>query len=216
MAFFALDISKNETVDKRFRTASWIILAVFIVAAGAFLWHCVKVEPIEAESAAKKWKNFSEERFGFSMDYPPGWDIDRAYDRYAAGMLNIDLNNKKNGRNAGCGPEYIDLRIFIGDKPKDVAANSGNDLKSRLYQEIEMIKNSGNADLVENMNIEGKNAFKIKSDAPTLSLNGRCPGPLYLVDAGDAFVYVFAGTGSEARDLGEKIAGQIIASIGTD
>jgi hypothetical protein len=216
MAFFALKTKMNELAGKPARLIPWIILAVLIVAAGCFFWHYVKVEPIEAEGAVKKWKNFSEDRFGFKMAYPADWNIGRDYDRYADGMLDIDLNNKKNGRRAECGSRYIDLRIFIGDKPEAEAENSGSDLKSQLFREIEMIKNSGNADLVESLDIEGKSAFKIKSDAPTLSLNGRCPGPLYLLDTDSMFVYIFAGTGNEARDLGEKMVEQIISSIKVD
>jgi hypothetical protein len=217
MAFLSLKTKTVGSDSLSVRIFSWFVLLFLVFTTGFFFLRFVKAEPIEAESGTQKWKNFSENRFGFAMDYPSNWGIDHAYDRYAAGMLNIDLNNKKNGWNSECGPGYVDLRIFVGSEPGIGTKDSGADLKSQLYREIEMIKNSGNAELVENMNIEGKNAFKIKSDAPTLSLNGRCPGPLYLVDrSGKSFVYIFAGTGSDAKEIGEKIVRQIISSIKTD
>lgn len=216
MAFFALKTFANKLAGRRTRAIFWMIFLVMIAAAGYFFWNFIKAEPIEAEDEIKKWKVLSETRFGLKMDYPSNWDIRQDYDKYAAGMLNVDLNNKKNGSGAECGSRYVDLRIFIGNKPESGAENSGSDLLSQLYREIEMIKNSGNDDLVESMKIEGKSAFKIKSDAPTLSLNGRCPGPLYLVDTKNSFIYIFAGTGSDARETGEKAVEKIIASINID
>lgn len=200
--------------NKPAKTALLAVLTFLIVISGFFAWRWAKGQSLEAGSNDGKWKHFSEDRFGFQMDYPRYWKADHAYERYAAGMLDLDLNNKKKGTGSGCGFEYIDVKIFVGNKDE---AGRANDLKSQLYREIETIKNSGKADLVEKIDVEGMNVYKVKSDAPTLSLNGSCPGPLYLIDTGGkAFVYIFAGMGEGAKERWEMESKRIISSIKTD
>lgn len=188
---------------------------LFVAAiAAASVWFYHKAEPTEAQADAWEWKGFKEERFNFSLRYPISWALDFAYDRYAPGLLGVDINNKKKGRQSGCGAGYVDFRILVGEKP-EAKEFQENDLKSQLFNETEMIKNSGNADLVELMGTEGKSVYKIKSEAPTLSLKGFCSGPLYLIDDDSGrFAYIFAGYGEDAKEFGEGLAKQIIASIG--
>ncbi|MCX6758513.1 MAG: hypothetical protein NTX14_02295 [Candidatus Nealsonbacteria bacterium] len=137
MAFLSLKTKTIGSDSLPVRIFSRVVLLFLVLATGFFFLRFVKAEPIEAESGTQKWKNFSENRFGFAMDYPSNWGIDHAYDRYAAGMLDIDLNNKKNGWNSECGPEYVDLRIFVGSEPgigtKDSGAKRFQDKIGRAY-----------------------------------------------------------------------------------
>jgi hypothetical protein len=90
MAFLSLKTKTVGSDSLSVRIFSWFVLLFLVFSTGFFFLRFVKAEPIEAESGTQKWKNFSENRFGFAMDYPSNWGIDHAYDRYAAGMLNIE------------------------------------------------------------------------------------------------------------------------------
>lgn len=197
------------------------IAGLFLVSAGSCAWQYWHLTPARAASDSQKWKGFEEDFYGFTMRYPSAWSIDYDYDRYAKGLMHIALDNKpakkQKTQSAVCAPDAVDLHFFVGYKPQTESETGGPDLKSQLYREIELIKDSGNFDLVESLNINNKEAFKVKSDDPTLSLNGVCAGPLYLIDlGGNAFAYIFAGMGSDARVSGEETIRQMISSMKID
>lgn len=202
---------------KKVNVKTGIILAALIVLVSAGMGvYSRQFKPTPADADMTVWKGFQENTFGFAMRYPEKWAFDYSYDHYAKGLMDIDINNKKNTENGRCVPDYIDLKIFVGNAPAEIDQGA-TDLKNQLYRETELIKSSGNTNLVETMSINDNSVFKIKSEAPTLSLNGICPGPLYLIDASNqTFIYVFAGLGEGAKTKEGKIINQIVASMKID
>lgn len=175
-------------------------------------WQFSRGYLMGAQASLAARQTFVDPGRRFFMSYPSGWSMKPGYDRYAQGLMNIDLNNGRCLSFAGsCAADCVDLRILAGSKSE---SGTSSDLKGQLFTQSEVIKNSGNADLVEIMDIAGKKVYKIKSEAPTRSLTGACSGPLYLIDAdADRYVYVFAGMGGNAKEAGGKVIEEILTSI---
>jgi hypothetical protein len=185
-----------------------------IVAVGA--WLLLKsgsgaASLFPAQTEAQKWKNFSEQKFGFSVDYPAGWALDANYDRYAPGIMDAELNNKKCGLNRNqCAAGCADVRILVGKKPEGGKATG---LFSQLYEDFMMVRDFSSASLVDTLELNSKKIFKVADDQVTLAMTGACAGPLYTFDTGSGyFVYVFAGYGAEAADVSADVE-KIISSI---
>jgi hypothetical protein len=180
-----------------------------LVLAGAGLLVLRQPGFLNAQTDGSKWKSFSETRFGLSLDYPQSWSFDVGYDRYAKGLINVDIVNKKCGAGA-CAAGCVDVRVFAGGKPD----NGSSQLFIQLYEDMLAVKDTDNPELVQKIDIDEKTVYKILNEQPTLSLNGTCAGPLYVFDAGNGnFVYVFAGYGAQARPAGEETVRQIISSL---
>ncbi|MCU0653703.1 MAG: hypothetical protein MUD10_05600 [Candidatus Pacebacteria bacterium] len=165
-----------------------------------------------AEAENSKWKSFSEKNYGFSTEYPGSWSFEVGYDRYAPGLINAEITNKKCGSfSKSCNADCVDLRILSGKNPQGTATSA---LFIQLYENFQAVKSSHNAEMVNKMDLGGKTVYKVMSSAPTLSLNGACGGPLYIfeTDAG-YFAYVFAGLGERAAANEEAVVEKIISSI---
>ncbi len=187
-----------------------LMCAISIVAGAGFL---VLRHPgfLSAQTDDPVWKNFSETRVGVSLDYPQNWSFNVGYDKYARGLMNIDIVNKKCGDSAGkCAVDCVDIRVFIGGKPD----NDSSQLFIQLYEDALAVEDTDNPGLVRDLDIGGKTVYEILNDQPTLSLNGSCAGPLYIFDAGNGkFAYVFSGHGSDAAAMAKQAVQKIISSF---
>lgn len=186
-----------------------VLLALAVAAAGFWFFRYSNFSQAQTDSA--KWKNFKEEVYGLSVDYPANWSFDINYDRYAAGLMGVELNNKKCNLNSGqCNADCADIRVLIGKKP-----NGGQTpgLFTQLYEDFMMVRDFSSAALVNTLDLNSKKVFKVASDAPTLALTGGCAGPLYVFQTdSDYFVYVFAGYGNNAAGVTGDVE-KIISSI---
>lgn len=146
-----------------------------------------------------------------SLEYPGNYSFNVGYDRYAKGLLSVDVVDKKCSGAAGeCNANCVDVRIFVGGRPD----SDSNQLFIQLYEDMLAVKDTDNPELVQKTDISGKTVYKILNEAPTLSLNGSCGGPLYIFDAGAGyFAYVFAGYGADATIYGETTVQKIISSF---
>lgn len=187
-------------------------LACFVfVLAGAGCLILRQPGFLNAQTNDSSWKSFTEKRYGVSLDYPQNYSFDVGYDRYAKGLMNIDIVSKTCATLAGgCAADCADIRIFIGGAPD----NGSNQLFVQLYEDALAVKDTDNPGLVQKMEIGGRTVYKILNDQPTLSLNGSCAGPLYIFDVGNGkFAYVFAGYGANAAASGEQTVQKIISSL---
>jgi hypothetical protein len=193
----------------RRRVISMICCAAVI--AGAGFWILNHPAFLRAQVDESEWKNFSEKRFGLSLDYPRSWSFDVGYDRYSKGLVNVDIVNKKCGGSPGaCAADCVDIRVFAGGQP----TAGSSQLFIQLYEDMLAVKDTDNPELVQKLDIGGKTVYKILNEAPTLSLNGSCAGPLYIFDAGTGyFAYVFAGYGADAASSGEETVKKVISSL---
>ncbi len=192
------------------RTAVSLLCGVLLAAAAGFVafWH-----PgfLRAQIENPVWKNFSEQKYGLSLQYPGNSSFNVGYDRYAAGLINVDIVGKNCSNTASeCAAACADIRIFIGSQP----SGNSSQLFIQLYEDMLGVKDTNNPELVQKLNIGGKAVYKVLNEAPTLSLNGACGGPLYVFDAGNGyFAYIFAGYGAEAATAGEETVQKIISSL---
>jgi hypothetical protein len=131
------------------------------------------------------------------MDYPGDWALAVDYGRYGDGLMSAELNNKKCGSAAGqCDSECIDARVLAGKIPESGATPG---LFTQLYEDFMMVRDFSTASLVNALDFDSQKVFKVADNGPTLALNGRCPGPLYVFETKTGyFVYVFAGGGQNA------------------
>ena len=192
------------------KIVSILICMVILACAGFFTLKYFRIMGADASSSVKY---FQVADHGFEMQYPTDWSIASGYGRYAAGLLDVELNNKKCWIGyTECRADCVDIRIFAGKKP---ASGQGSGLGAQLYQQAQTAKAADNKDLVEQMDMGGKKVTKIKSTAPTQALNGACAGPLYIYEADSGtFVYIFSGYGSGVSfAAGEDMVKQIISSI---
>ena len=188
-----------------------IVVGIIVLAGAGFslFWFS---NHTEAEANSSKWKNFSETNFGFSMDYPGSWSFGASYDRYANGLIDVALSNKKCVSIVdACAADCVDVRVLAGKKPE---GSSTPALFVQLYEDLLGIKDTNNPELVQKIEIGGKTVYKVLKEGPTLSLNGKCGGPLYIfeTDAG-YFAYVFTGLGTNAATASKDTIEKMIASM---
>lgn len=194
----------------RHKAISILICAAALAAAGIFMLKYFRIMSADASGSIKY---FREAAYGFAMQYPTDWSITSGYGRYAPGLIDVNLNNKKCWIGyTECRPDCVDIRIFAGKKPANV---QGSDLGAQLYRQAEFVKTADNKDLAEQIDVAGIAVTKIKATAPTQALNGACAGPLYIYETGSGtFVYVFSGFGTGVGyDAGQEMVKQIISSI---
>ena len=193
----------------RRRVISIICCAAIIAGAGA--WILNHPAFLRAQVDESEWKNFSEKRVGLSLDYPRSWSFDLGYDRYSKGLVNVDIVNKKCGGSSGaCAADCVDIRVFAGGQP----TAGSSQLFIQLYEDMLAVKDTNNPELVQKLDIGDKIVYKILNEAPTLSLNGSCAGPLYIFDSRSGyFVYIFAGYGADAASSGEETVEKVISSL---
>jgi hypothetical protein len=192
------------------KAISILICVVVLAGVGFFALKYFRIMGADASSSVKY---FRETDHGFVMQYPIDWSIASGYGRYAAGLLDIELNNNKCWVGyTECRADCVDIRIFAGKNPDN---DQGTDLGAQLYHQAQAAKTANNKDLAEQMDIGGKLVTKIKSTAPTQALNGACGGPLYIYETDSGtFVYIFSGFGSGIDyAASEDIVKQIISSI---
>ncbi|MFZ3073989.1 MAG: hypothetical protein WA093_02570 [Minisyncoccales bacterium] len=165
----------------------------------------------EARADDREWKNFAEDIYGFSMDYPADWSLDVDYDRYAKGLMSAELNNKKCGFSyKKCDNNCADIRIIAGKKP---GGGESRGLFTQLYEDFMMVRDFSTASLISTLDFNSKKVFKVASDQPTLALTGACAGPFYTFETDSGyFVYVFAGYGANAASVDDETR-KIIDSI---
>ncbi|MFA6376892.1 MAG: hypothetical protein WCX69_05850 [Candidatus Paceibacterota bacterium] len=208
-------MEKNGGRCKKCKLGIIAAAAVFLILVGIavllILGHYYDLT--KAQANPEKLKNFRENKYGFLMDYPFGWSLDVSYDYYAKGLMNADLNNKKcESKAKQCNADCADIRILAGKKP---LAGEGLGLLSQLYEDFMMVRDfSGTSALVTVLEINSKKVFKVDDDALTLTLNGICPGPLYVFETDSGcFVYIFAGYGAKAAADNSGTIEKIISSI---
>jgi len=201
--------SKKECsgCDCRKKTIAAAAMFLALVAGAVFL--LVKQAQSQPFFGAE-WKDFRENTFGISFAYPSNWNLAADYDHYAPGIFSAEMGNKKcAGAPERCDPGCVDLRILAAKKPLD---GRGDSLVVQLYEDFMMVRDFSVSPLVAEIDSGSKKVFQVDHGGPTLALNGACAGPLYLFEAGDYFVYVFAGYGDSARGENDKIR-EIINSI---
>ena len=200
---------------KKCRLGIMAAAAVFLilVVAAVLLISGRYYDLTKAQADPSKLKNFRENRYGFSMNYPLGWSLDVSYDYYAKGLMNVDIDNKKCASKAKqCNADCADIRILAGKKP---LAGEGLGLLTQLYEDFMMVRDFSNTSaLVTVLDIDSKKVFKVDDDALTLALNGICSGPLYVFETDSGyFIYVFAGYGANAAAGNSGTVEKIISSI---
>lgn len=147
------------------------------------------------------------------MSYPANWSLEIGYDRYAKGLMNADIVNKKCGYvPAQCGADCVDAMILVGKKP---ASGQTSGLPTQLYEDFMMARDFSSASpLVKTLDIGPRKVYKVDDNALTLALNGSCSGPLYIFETDSGyFVYVFAGYGADAAGSNTQTIEKIISSI---
>ena len=181
-----------------------------VISAG--FWFFNNSDFLQAKSGDNEWKNFKEDVYGLSIDYPADWSFDINYDRYADGLMGVELNNKKCDLNSGqCGVNCADVRVLIGKKPE---SGEGQGLFTQLYEDFMMVRDFSTASLVSTLDFAPKKVFKVDNSAVTMALNGACAGPFYVFETDSGyFAYVFAGYGAGASDATARVE-EIISSIG--
>jgi hypothetical protein len=197
-------ISKHKIVS--------ILLAIAVLGLAGF-WLLWSLGAINVKADDSKLKNFTENEYGFSMSYPANWSLDVGYDRYAKGLMNANIANKKCGFGlAQCDSDCVDARILIGKKP---ASGQTSGLLTQLYEDFMMARDFSNASpLVKTLDIGSRKVYKVDDNALTLALNGSCSGPLYIFETNSGyFVYVFAGYGANAASGNSQTIEKIISSI---
>ncbi len=186
-----------------------VMIMLAILAAGGFTLFS-RANSSKAASDSSKWKTFKEDAYGFLVGYPGSWSLDVSYDRYAPGLMNADLTNKKCGFNPKeCAVDCVDMRILVGKKPE---SGSAPGLLGQLYEDFMMVRDFSTASLISTLDMAPKKVFEVASDAPTQSMTGSCGGPLYVFETDTDFVYVFAGYGSDAATNAATVE-KIISSI---
>ena len=188
------------------------VVAGIIILAGAgfsLFWFSYRTE---AEADNSKWKNFSETEYGLSMDYLGNWSFGASYDRYAKGLIDVALSNRKcQSIVEGCSADCVDIRVLAGKTPE---GSSPQALFVQLYEDLLAVKDTNNPELVQKMDIGGKTVYKVLAEGPTLSMNGKCGGPLYIFETrAGYFAYVFTGLGSNAANASKDMIEKMIASI---
>lgn len=201
--------SKKECLGCDCRKKTIAAGAMFLVLVAAAIFLLVRQAQSQPFFGAE-WKNFRENTLGISFAYPSSWNLVADYDHYAPGIFSAEMDNKKcAGAPGKCGSECIDLRILAAEKPLD---GRGDSLVVQLYEDFMMVRDFSVSPLVAEIDSGSKKVFQVDHGGPTLALNGACAGPLYLFEAGDYFVYVFAGYGDSASGENDKIR-EIINSI---
>jgi len=130
------------------------LILIFMVAGFFILQQPNFLSAQINNSNNSKFKNFSENRFGLSLDYPQNWAFDIGYDRYAPGLMDIALVDKKCA--SACPADCIDIRIFAGAKP----TNTSNQLFIQLYENAIAVKDTNNPDLVQKLLLVIKPSIK--------------------------------------------------------
>jgi hypothetical protein len=213
---FVVGIGKNMAVKKicncRLGMLAGLAALAVITAFGAWLIFWFGSSGRTGVSVeARNWKNFKEDIYGLSIDYPAGWAFDINYDRYAAGLMGVEMNNKKCDLNSGrCDAGCADVRVLIGKKPEN---GQGQGLFTQLYEDFMMVRDFSTASLVNTLDLTPKKVFRVDNGAVTAALNGACSGPFYVfeIDSGH-FAYVFAGYGAGAAAVTGEVE-KIIKSI---
>ena len=183
------------------RKKTLIAGAVFLGLVFCAVFLLAKQAQTQASDDWSKWKNFNEDIYGLSIDYPAGWTADVNYDRYAPGIISAELNNKKCGAKNQCGSDCVDVRVLVAKKPVN---GQGQGLLLQFYEDFMMVRDFSISPLVSEVELDSKKIFQVESGAPTLALNGACPGPLYVFETDSGyFAYVFAGYGTNAVADGE-------------
>ncbi len=191
------------------RKKTIVAAATFLVLVAAAVFLLVKQAQSQPLFGAA-WKDFRENTFGISFAYPWNWNLATDYDYYAPGIFSAEMDNKKcAGESGKCGSDCVDLRILAAKKPLD---GRGDSLVVQLYEDFMMVRDFSVSPLVAEIDSGAKKVFQVDHGGPTLALTGACAGPLYLFEAGDYFVYVFAGQGDSASGENDKIR-EIIDSI---
>jgi hypothetical protein len=189
-------------------------LAVFAVIVAAAFWLLFRFGRggfFQANADSQEWKNFKENTYGLSIDYPAGWLLDTNYDRYAPGLMGVELSNKKCGFNSEkCNAGCIDVTILIGKKNSNEQVSG---LFTQLYEDFMMVRDFSAASIVSTLDLNPKKVFKVASDAPTMALTGACAGPFYVFETDSGyFAYVFAGYGADSAGDSKNVE-KIIDSI---
>lgn len=184
--------------------------AIAVIGAGGF-WLLNHYGLLQAQIETGKWKNFSENEYNFSIDYPANWSLDVNYGQYAKGILSADLSNKK-CQKGQCDSDCVDARVLVARKPAGTGAQA---LILQLYENFMMVRDFSESPQVSALDLGAKKVFKVIDEQPTLALNGRCAGPFYVFETEKQFVYVFAGYGAGAADLSGDVE-KIIESIEID
>ena len=189
--------SKKDCLGGGCRKKTIVAGAMFLALVAAAVFLLVKQAQSQPFFGAE-WKDFRENTLGVSFVYPSNWNLAANYDRYAPGIFSAEMDNKKCASAPGkCASECVDLRILAAKKPLD---GRGDSLVVQLYEDFMMVRDFSVSSLVAEINSGSKKVFRVDHGGPTLALNGTCSGPLYLFEAGDYFVYVFAGYGDAVAD----------------
>jgi hypothetical protein len=185
-------------------------ILILAVAGFGLFWFS---NSTKAEADNSKWKTFSENNYGFSLDYPGNWSFGASYDRYAQGLIDVEMTNRKCGSIAKiCAADCIDFRVLAGKIPEGSVSQA---LFVQLYEDLLAVKDTNNPELVQKMEIGGKTVYKVLAEGPTLSLNGECGGPLYIFETDTGyFAYVFTGLGENLVNASKETIEKIISSIG--
>ena len=193
------------------RAVSFLLALAALFLAGFWLLERFDLSWAQ-NSAVDDWKEFAEDRHGFSILYPQNWAFDISYDNYSSGLLAAKIENKKCEINSSqCAAGCVDIRMLSGKKNLESGASA---LLVQLYENFMMVRDFPSAPLVQIVDIGGKKVFKVADEQATLALNGNCPGPLYVFETQNHFVYVFVGNGADAGALIE--VDKIIGSINVD
>lgn len=188
--------SKKECLGCDCRKKTIAAGAMFLVLVAAAIFLLVRQAQSQPFFGAE-WKDFRENTLGISFAYPSSWNLVADYDHYAPGIFSAEMDNKKcAGAPGKCGSECIDLRILAAEKPLD---GRGDSLVVQLYEDFMMVRDFSVSPLVAEIDSGSKKVFQVDHGGPTLALTGACAGPLYLFEAGDYFVYVFAGYGDSVQ-----------------
>jgi len=201
------DVSKKECLECDCRNKTLIAFSVFLALVFTSAW--ILIGQAQTGQGQDKWKNFQENIYGFSMEYPANWALAVDYDRYAPGIISAELKNKKCAKSGQCAGDCVDVRVLAAKKPID---GQGAGLPVQLYEDFMMVRDFSISPLVAEIELDSRKIFKVESGDPTLALNGTCAGPLYVFESGDYFVYVFAGYGADAAGADEQTR-EIINSI---
>jgi len=92
--------------------------------------------------------------FWFITRLSANWAFDIGYDRYAPGLMDIALVDKK--CTSACPADCVDIRIFAGAKP----TNTSNQLFIQLYENAIAVKDTNNPDLVQKLLLVIKPSIK--------------------------------------------------------
>ena len=91
----------NPLTDEKYMEEEWEIVKEIIRGEDKGLF---------GEIFLGNWKNYENDKYGFSFEYPSNWIIN---DNFDGGVV---LSNYDNGSSSGLRPDYVELKIAYGAK----------------------------------------------------------------------------------------------------